>query len=257
MKKIIFILLLVVVSGCSKNTFEPFLIHDRSLPDSISETKNSSGISETKFSIRPECMNDDCKPNNTRSELYEDVWERKIYGLGQPKTAWYGYELFLPDSFPSAKEQNGRYLLGQWHNGLCPHISVVNRRDGDQLGIAFSRVEENKYGCTDIFRGSYLPFSELSDMRNQWTKLEFEITWDEKEGKAIVFVNGQKKLEHQGSTLTLDLPKKHQGVNRFSYGIYLCCTNDYQQIIPTYVKYRNVSRATRREDLLVNVAQSR
>ena len=252
MKKIIFILLLVVVSGCSKNTFEPFLMHDRALPDSISETKNSSGISETKFSIRPECMNDDCKPNNTRSELYEDVWERKIYGVGQPKTAWYGYELFLPDSFPSAGEQSGKYLLGQWHNGLCPHISVVNRVETHRVGIEFLRVLGG--GC----RGDgFIPFTELGEMRNQWTKLEFEITWDEKDGKAIVFVNGQKKVEHKGRTLTLDLPKKHQGVNRFSYGIYLCCTNDYQQIIPTYVKYRNVSRATRREDLLVNVAQSR
>ena len=61
----------------------------------------------------------------------------------------------------------------------------------------------------------FIPFTELGEMRNQWTKLEFEITWDGKDGKAIVFVNGQKKVEHQGRTLTLDLPKKYKGKNTF------------------------------------------
>jgi hypothetical protein len=252
MKKIIFIILLITVSGCSKNTFEPFFVHDRALPNSIREIKNSSGSSYTEFSIRPECIGDDCRYGSTRSELVEGVWERKIYGLGQPKSAWYGYEIFLPDSFPSAGEQTGKYLLGQWHNGLCPHISVVNRRETDRVGIEFLGVSGGN--CR---RAGFIPFTELGEMRNQWTKLEFEITWDEKDGKAIVFVNGQKKVEHQGRTLTLDLPQKNRGKNSFRYGIYLCCTYDHKKIIPTYARYRNVSRATRREDLLVNVAQSR
>ena len=204
-----------------------------------------------QFSIEPGCVGkfdgnySDCTYGSVRSELVEDVWAAKTYGLGQPSSAWYGWDIYLPSDFPSAtKQQNGQNMFGQWHNGHCPHLSVVNQRDTNAVGFQLLRSLGN-YECemTKFFR-----LTSLNQMRGRWTRFEFFVRWEERQGEIIAFVNGVQKARYEGRTLVEGLESK----NSFRYGLYLCCTDNINRIQPTFVRYANVSRAETREGLLVN-----
>ena len=250
----------LMLGGCvSNNGFPTFIPHSQGSEDSISKLQIEGRGTVEQFSIAPGCIGrveykeergaySDCDFFSVRSEVIEDVWEAKPYGLGQPKSAWYGWEVYLPSNFPSANhQQNGKYLLGQWHNGQCPHLSVVNRKESDSVGFEFLRTRGN-YECQ---RAKFVKLTSLSKMRGRWTKFEFFVNWDEGQGEVIAYVDGENKGQFRGRTLVEGLESK----NSFRYGLYLCCTDNIDLIEPTFVRYANVSRSDTRDGLLVNSVQ--
>ena len=243
------------LSACiSGNGFAPFVTHSQGNEDSVQMVRvDGLGLVE-QFSIEPGCVGkldgdySDCTYGSVRSELVEDVWTAKTYGLGQPSSAWYGWDIYLPSDFPSATtQQNGQNMFGQWHNGQCPHLSVVNQRDTNAVGFQLLRSLGN-YECKMT---SFFNLTSLTQMRGRWTRFEFFVRWDEQQGEIIAFVNGIQRARYEGRTLVEGLESK----NSFRYGLYLCCTDNINLIQPTFVRYANVSRAETREGLLVNAEQ--
>lgn len=241
--------IVVSVSACVTNIvndgYDGFDVHSLSQSTSIQYLQSETGEQVIQFNIEPGCKTEiDCTYNSVRSELVEDVYTRKIYGRGQPEQAWYGWEIYLPSDFPNSTAQgNGMYLLGQWHNAACPNLSVVNRRDENSVGFYLQRWLGG-YDCEDA---AFVPLVSLSQMRGNWTRFEFEIRWDDNEGFVNAYVNGNLRGTYSGRTLVEGFEEE---LNNFRYGIYLCCTDDSSKIIPTFARYRNVSRAFVREDLL-------
>ena len=251
----------LLLGGCvSSNGFPAFIPHSQGDDASISKILVEGKGEVEQFSIEPGCIGrvdnkgrtnggySDCDYGSVRSEVVEDVWEAKTYGLGQPKSAWYGWEVFLPPNFPNARQQqNGKYLIGQWHNGQCPHLSVVNPKETNAVGFELLRARGN-YECQ---RAKFVRLTSLSEMRGRWTKFEFFVRWDEQKGEIIAYVDGIEKGRFNGRTLVKGLEDK----NSFRYGLYLCCTDNINSIEPTFVRFSNVSRADAREMLLVNAKQ--
>lgn len=251
---------ILALSGCVVgNGFAPFEIHSQADAAGIKKVDiEGVGVVE-QFSIEPGCIErvdeigrsdgaySDCDHGSVRSEVFEDVWEAQTYGLGQPKSAWYGWEVYIPPNFPSASQQNGRNSFVKWHNGQCPHLSVANLRESTAVGFQLLRALGN-YQCE---RAKFVRLTSLSEMRGRWTKFEFFIRWDVQQGEILAYVNGVKKAQFTGRTLVKGLEDK----NRFGYGLYLCCTDDINLIEPTFVRYSKVSRAETREELLVNAKQ--
>jgi hypothetical protein len=241
-----------LISGCvtgvtANGDYDGFNVQSLSLAKNIEQLQSENGEAITQFNIEPGCTTEiDCVQNSVRAELVEDVYTRKIYGRGQPEKAWYGWEIYLPADFPNSTQQgNGMYLLGQWHNAACPNLSVVNRVDENSVGFYLQRWLGG-YDCEDA---AFVPLVSLSQMRGNWTRFEFEIFWDDDEGFVNAYVNGVLRGSYTGRTLVAGFEDK---LNNFRYGIYLCCTADSTKVIPTYARYRRVSRSFSRDELLVN-----
>ena len=253
--------IIVALSGCvSDNGFPAFIPHSQGDEASVSKLVIEGKGTVEQFAIAPGCIGrvedigrtsggyTDCDYGSARSEVIEDVWEAEIYGLGQPKSAWYGWEVYLPSNFPSARQQQkGKYTIGQWHNGQCPHLSVVNPVESNAVGFELLRTRQN-YECA---REKFVGLTSLSEMRGRWTKFEFFVNWDEQNGQIVAYVDGVKKAQFTGRTLVKSLADK----NSFRYGVYLCCTDNIDLIEHTFVRYANVSRSDTRDGLLVNSEQ--
>lgn len=204
-----------------------------------------------QFSIVPGCRTatneagySDCNYNSVRSELYEDVWAKEKYGLGQPIEAWYGWEVFVPESFPRSSQQlGGKYTFNSWHNGQCPHLAIINRGATEDVFVQFSKRAGSDYDCKDTRN---LKIANIGQMRGKWTRFEVFVRWSTAEdGYLRVFVNGVEVQNFKGATLIRGLEEK----NYFNFGVYLCCTRNINTIKPASIIYANVSRAKTRKKL--------
>ena len=92
-----------------------------------SECGDNKRNKEKKKNHVGEWKDSDCAENSVRSEIVENVWDDNRPGDGQPKAAWYRWNVFLPNDFPI--QDTGKLLLGQWHNGECPHVSFTSRSE--------------------------------------------------------------------------------------------------------------------------------
>jgi len=234
------------VGGFGNGARPPFFQKELNQPNSYSLVRdpqtNSGKRNVHRFQIDGSvCVKHDCSYNSVRSELVEDVYQRKKFGKGQPKEAWYGWEVLFPNGFPSGPRQTkGGYLFGQWHNGVCPHLSFYQPTfEGYTL---FLRTNHTK-GCKP---SQQIPILDMRDIEGKWTSFEVFVRWSTKEdGRVIVYVNGVEKVDYTGRTMTLDVPD----VNHFDFGIYLPNTPSLKSIKPATVYYRNVNRQNSRNRL--------
>jgi hypothetical protein len=239
----------------SKNygSFKGFEEKDINQPDGYAFIQNPTESSLFKkvhsFSIEPGCKSNvtyhdgnasDCKYGSVRAELSEDG--RNWPDL-QPDQAWYGWDIYIPKDFPTARQQgSGKYLLGQWHNGQCPHISFINQPSNDNLYLQTMTALGN-YECRNRSKTKIVSFSEL---KGKWTRFETFVKWSSNEdGEVKIYVDGQLKVDRKGPNLTVGFENN----NHFDFGVYLCCTNNINRIKRTTVLYANVSRASQRERL--------
>ena len=212
-------------------------------------TENTVFKKVHSFSIESGCKSNvtyddgqsgDCKYGSVRAELSEDG---ENWPDLQPDQAWYGWNIYIPKDFPTARQQgSGKYLLGQWHNGQCPHISYINQPGNDNLYLQ-TMTSLGNYECQNRTKTEIISFTEL---KGKWTRFETFVKWSSGEdGEVKIYVDGQLKVDRKGSNITVGFENN----NHFDFGVYLCCTNNIDKIKPTTVLYANVSRASQRENL--------
>ena len=152
----------------------------------------------------------DCGENSVRSEISE--WRHH-----QPKESWYRWNVFLPNDFPI--QEGGKLLLGQWHNGECPHVSFTS--PGKANGVLYFETMKTWQGdCKDTMR---IPFTSIQELRGKWTEFVMFARWSNKaDGKFQIYINGELAMNWNGRTLT----KGKESRNYVKVGIYQCCNGD-------------------------------
>mgnify|MGYP000845544435 FL=1 len=177
-----------------------------------------------------EWKDSDCAENSVRSEIAENVWDDNRPGDGQPKEAWYRWNVFLPKDFPI--QDTGKLLLGQWHNGECPHVSFTS--PGKANGVLYFETMKTWQGdCKDTMR---IPFTSIQELRGKWTEFVMLAKWSNKaDGRFQIYINGELAMKWNGRTLT----KGKESRNYLKVGIYQCCNNKKILIKPASALFTN------------------
>jgi hypothetical protein len=196
------------------------------------------------FSIAPGCtVQDDCLYNSVRAVLIQRS------ELPQPKVAWYGWNMYFPPEFVTAKAQpsRGYYTFLNFKSHNCPYFSIRNVRYSTKLSLEIgtsSGRENNDCGWLEI-----IDLLDIEQYRGQWIRIDMEVRWSkDSDGLIAVYINDKLVQNRKGANL---LTHTTQGaVNRLGYGLYLCCTDDDNAVLPSTVLFTNLSRATTRKELL-------
>ena len=232
MKHILFLIFVgAFLSGCQASTIQMFKEENTKIYSKIDDPvygkvhsfqfgsecgdlkRNPSGAS--KFVGK--WHSSDCGQNSVRSEISE-------LGHHQPKESWYRWNVFLPNDFPI--QEGGKLLLGQWHNGECPHVSFTSpgkagSYNGFSSGVLYFETMKTWQGdCKDTQR---IPFTSIQELRGKWTEFVMFARWSNKaDGKFQIYINGELAMNWDGRTLT----KGKESRNYVKVGIYQCCNGD-------------------------------
>ncbi len=218
---------------------------------------STSGEKVQMFKLDPtKCVNGDCNANSARAQMHEDVYTGRSKGKsGQPKEAWYSWEIYIPPDFPyGSKQARGGLQFTEFkHTNHCASVNLVHTSGYDDDDL-YWRVTKYTGASPDLVAEEcklvrQTRVARLRDLVGRWTKFELFVRWSrEGDGKMQLFVDGRKKVDFDGATCLEDCEK----FNPFYYGIYLSNAPSRKLIDDTYVLFKNVDRAASREELAVN-----
>ncbi|MRI33106.1 hypothetical protein EOPP23_08935 [Endozoicomonas sp. OPT23] len=238
-------ILVSLTSACSANdrgNFGPFKrsLNITSYGYSVIEDSTKTAPSQMieVFDVRPgDCSSNsgwnDCEKDRERSELTEvdkDNYPGNEY--------WYGWSIYFPESYPNVYPT--KVALGQFHQYQShPAWMFQNSSGGYHLD---NHIPSNT-------KKDYLLIDE-SELRGKWHRIEVHVRWtkDDK-GFFSVWVNGEKKVDYHGATMTA------QRVY-FKYGVYRSFMSRYKNannanFVPAQTAYfSNVKRSDDRKGLL-------
>jgi len=179
----------------------------------------------------------DCSDGSIRSERFQTP-------RNEPQERWYGWYFYLPADFPLGNQQRagGQYTLGQWHAGGCPHVMIVNAPAEDTMLYVQTLFDAGGYDCN---RDERMPIADMRSLVGKWNRIEIFSRWAPRDGKFIVYLNGEEVVNFTGRTLT----KGREDTIYFKYGIYHCCTRSLDLVGSYKVYYTNVRAANTREGL--------
>ena len=187
-----------------------------------------------RFEVRPgDCGGKDCLRDRERSELTER-------GSRNPRgtSAWYGWSFYVPNDWPSAWPT--KTVLGQFHQEDAHPLWMFLHHKG---GLVLDRQTQGKTeSLTQL-----VPESEL---RGRWHRIEVRANWaTDASGLFEVWVNGVRKYNMKGATMTADMVF-------FKYGVYRAFGSRYVEShhapAPTQiVMFANVRKASTRTGLAV------
>lgn len=87
--------------------------------------------------------------------------------------------------------------------------------------------------------------TKMSTLVGSWYRLEIFTRWTKNEdGRFIIYLDGAVKLDYKGVKCS-----NFDRMYYYLFGNYLCCTESTEQIQPSTVYYRYLSRAKKRENL--------
>lgn len=199
-----------------------------------------------KFSIRPEkCVGKECHQQSVRSSIQQGPDAK------QPKTAWYGWDMYFPPDFPNDGVQRlGLQQFNEWKDqNQCGLVSLAvdpNQGGRDLLWVMQKPTgkPETQFGgdCVPVMR---ISIAKISDLVGSWHRFEVFAHWTtEGDGQFKVYIDGKQKVDYTGVTC-FNCDK----MNYFSFGNYLCCTESSEKIQPSTVYYRFLSRSKSRQEL--------
>ena len=169
----------------------------------------------------------DCKKDRERSE----VRERGIL-TAEGSKAWYGWYFYVPDNWPNVYPT--KTVLGQFHQqDSHPVWMFLNIRGGlaldDHSTGRSSRVVE------------LIP---EKDFVGQWHRIEMHVKWKtNKKGFLKIWINGKKKFDYKGITMTA---KKVY----FRYGVY-------RSFVSRYKEFAQTKKVPKQRALFANVRKSK
>lgn len=242
-------------------TFDPFVVDQHSVPDTVATVADPTGLAPTarvfSFSLPAgACSNElyeagsddsDCKFNSARSQYRENVFATKRNANVQPKESWYGWAVYFPEDFPyGTRQTRGSFEFAYWHNHQCPHLTLMNWAGvDDALYLGTNRALGN-YECAP---GPQLKVADFSSLLGKWNRFEVFVRWaNDKSGLVKLYLDGRFIAEQVGPNLTAGL----EDINYFKFGLYLCCTPDHKGIKEARALYSSVKRADTREGLLTD-----
>lgn len=190
-----------------------------------------------RFEVRPgDCWRDkvwdDCKRDRERSELTES--KKNTHPGGE---YWYGWSIYLPSDWTNVWPT--KVALGQFHQ-LKAHVVWMfqNDRGGLFLDQQVSGRTDRKY-----------PLLEAEEMAGRWNRIEVHARWShDADGFLRVYVNGERKVDYSGQTMTAKSLY-------FKYGLYRSFMSRYRnkhdvRNVPAQTAYyANIRRANTREGL--------
>lgn len=222
-----------------------------------SDPLSNSGEKVQMFILDPtKCIGSDCDANSARALMHEDVYTGRAKGKsGQPREAWYSWEIYLPPDFPygSRQAKGGLQFAEFKHTNHCASVNLVHTPGYDDDDL-FWRITKYTGASPDqiaeeckLVRQTRV--ARLRDLVGRWTKFELFVRWSrEGDGKMQLFVDGERKVDFDGATCLEDCDK----FNPFYYGIYLSNASSRASIKEAFVLFRNVDRAATRGALAVN-----
>lgn len=232
----------LALNSISRGEFGPFQTSLNHRDYGYQIIQDSTGGAPTskieKFEVRPgDCgiskTWNDCTNDRERSEISEKGRTNK-----EAEVFWYGWSLFIPDSYVSIFP--AKVAFGQFHQDEGQPLWMFQDLN-DGLYLEELLTKENK---------KYLLIpKEL--LRGRWHKIEIEVLWSQKQnGYFRVWHNGERKVDYQGPT------KESQEVY-FKYGLYRSFlsryTNSKNKLAPPQVVFfSNVKRAKLRKGLSPN-----
>ncbi len=219
MNKLLLLCSVLLTTGCmatSASTIK-YAIDDNTRPQDYSYITDPTGTfgKVHRFQITDKCgSSNDCRQNNVRSEIYEEVWEDNRPGETQPSHYWYSWNVYLPNDYPI--QDSGKLLLGQFHSGMCPHISFTSQ--GTDHGKLYLETLEMHGDDCRITGRDYV--ANINDLKGKWTDFTLEVKWKNNDtGLANIWLDNEKVLSYNGRTLT----KHKENRNFLKVGIYQCC----------------------------------
>ncbi len=249
--------------------FGRFNENNSNLPNSYKKTRNNFEELMAKrvdeFSIYGgDCLTEsyadgsgkgDCSYGSVRSMLRE-TGPGGRYDFSQPDEAWYAWDMLIPKDFPTYTEQAaGGYIFAQWKGVDCPHASIAHNSrpgSGNQLILRLQKTT-SLHDCAAV---AEINLMSMTDFKGNWRHLEVYAKWsNEKDGKIIVFIDGQQRGLYIGPTLDPDIRLKNGDstiINHFDYGVYLCCTKGVKFVKSGNLFFANIQRAKSREKLRKN-----
>ncbi len=231
-----------------------FIEKNRNLPNghSIIRADPFTGASSGpihRFEIRTgECGNakdrGDCSSNSVRSELAENNYRGTRFGRIQPREAWYEWDVGFPNGFPFGPRQTrSYYLFGQWHNGICPHMSfgLWAGRNSHMLHLRTNQIiPGHRHG--DCQPKELIPVIDLRKIEGRWAHFVVYVRWSTgDDGEVRVFVDGKQRVQFSGRTLV----PEYAGKNHFDFGIYLTNAGSLNRVKPATLYYRDIRRSRR------------
>ena len=155
----------------------------------------------TAYPENPSSGWDDCTRDRERSELREK-WEPDLH-----RDTWYSISMFIPEDY---KYMYPKQIFMQWHGGPGPSVYFQLNEDKFYIDV----LTEPGITTTKYEIGTQL----LTP--GQWHDFVVNAVWSKyKDGKLIVYVNGNTILEHHGPTMD---PVSYDEGNGpfFKFGIY-------------------------------------
>ena len=232
--------------------FGSFVKDDLSAPGTVNRIADPTGSAPTSkvysFSIPNGYCNpklydaatkeSDCTWNSSRSQMRQS-------SKSQPKEAWYGWYTYFPANFAyGSRQTKGHYEFAYWHNHQCPHLSFTGGQNAENLYIETNKALGN-YECEPR---DLIKVANFKELLGRWVRFEVFVRWsNDSTGRVIVYLDGKKRAELKGATLTKGL----ESINYFKFGVYLCCTKDYRKIKGTSILFSGLREAMTREGLSV------
>ena len=228
--------------------FNPSELTPKGSITKVQDPMNPSAPKVQKFYIDGTRIEAADRPyNSVRAVMREDIYSNRPKGKnGQPKEAWYGWDIYFPKDFPSGPQQTkgGVRFFNFKHTNECSSMQLVHQPGyGDHdLFWRMSRVDAN-IDCPTVRE---VKVADIRKLKGKWTRFEIFVRWSrEGDGIAEVYVDGTRKVHFEGVTCIEDCYK----FNPFAYGIYKSNSPSLASIKPSYVLFKNVSRGKTRQDL--------
>ena len=196
-----------------------------------------AGVSSQRFELRSgDCGKNtgwnDCETDRERIEL---VATDRFY-IGEER--WIGWSVFLPMDFADVSPT--KTCLGQIHphggprgfsKGLpiSPPLLKFDIWQGEYV-LTHAELSGTFHNIKNVERKT--PLINLEQMRDRWTDIILHVRFGEKDGFAVVYVNGAKKAELPENLIRYE-PKNFV----FRYGIYRSALSRSARRIPTQIVY--------------------
>lgn len=217
-----------VSPALDRGDFGPFVRSLNAKPHGYNLIEDASGVAPAEYLERFEVRSgdchfnrgyNDCKRNRERSELSEKG-KRSLRGT----SAWYGWDFYLekdwPDIWPT------KTVLGQFHQWRSHPVWMFLNHKGRLV------LDDQSGGRTK----QYIELIPTDELKGNWHRIEVHAKWERDDrGFFKVWVNGAKKFEMNGPTITAD-------VVYFKYGVYRSFLSRYKfasgsPILPTQTAF--------------------
>jgi len=216
-----------------------FNVFTRSLniqPNGYKLIKDPTGKAPAKKVEQFEVRSGDCHFNKGWNDCEKDRERSEVRERGELASegskAWYGWHFYVPDDWPDVYPT--KTVLGQFHQQDSHPVWMFLNIKG---GLA---LDDHSTGRSSRI----IELIPEKDFAGRWHRIEMHVKWkSNKKGFLKIWVNGKKKIDYKGKTMSA---KKVY----FRYGVYRSFVSRYKD----FVQKKNVPK---QRAMFANVRKSK